>query len=76
MSKLKKEFSDETKQRLLKLENELEEFKVCVTEDNLKLKIPYVCDKGMNNLSFKYVSETNVLEVYSRENKIGQIALS
>ncbi len=74
MSILKDEFSDDAKRRINKLENELEEFKVSVSEDNLKLKVPYATDRKGSGIGFEI--DGNVLSVYVGDEKAGQISLA
>ncbi len=76
MSKLEKEFQDESKTRLKKLEDELEEFKTNITEKNLRLKVPYTTDKNSNGLSFSLPdAKTKILYIYLGDTLAGQITL-
>ena len=75
MSKLKKIFSDETLTRILNLENDLEEFKKNVSEENLRLKIPYTTDRNSDKISFS-ISDSGKLCVYVKDELIGKITLN
>ena len=76
MSKLEKEFQDESKSKIKQLENDLEEFKTNVTEENLRLKEPYTTDKNGNGLAFSLPdSKTKIMYVYLGNNLIGQVTL-
>lgn len=77
MSKLEEEFSDETKKRILKLENDFEEFKVSIKEENLRLKVPYTTDRAGNKLGFSMPdASSKVLNVYVGEQLIGKVTLT
>lgn len=76
MSKLEKEFQNDSKIRIKKLEDELEEFKTNITEKNLRLKVPYVTDKNGNGLSFSLPdSKSKILYVYLGDTLAGQVTL-
>lgn len=76
MSLLENEFSDDSKKRIYNLENELEEFKANVSEENLKLKVPYVTDKSGENIGLELDMSNRKLKIYSGDTLIGQISLS
>ena len=76
MSKLEKEFQNESKMRILRLENELEEFKNNVTEKNLRLKEPYAKDKNGNGLTFSVPdAESKIMYVYLGNKLVGQVTI-
>lgn len=75
MSKLKKIFSDETLTRILNLENDLEEFKKNVSEENLRLKIPYTTDRNSQKISFS-LSDAGGLCVYVQDELKGEITFN
>lgn len=75
-SKLEKEFRDESKMRIKKLEDEMEEFKSGITEDNLRLRTPYTTDKSGNGLSFSLPeAENKIMYVYLGNDLVGKITL-
>lgn len=75
MSKLKKIFSDETLTRIMNLENDLEEFKKNVSEENLRLKIPYTTDRNSQKISFS-LSDAGGLCVYVQDELKGEITFN
>ena len=76
MSKLKKEFQDESKLRIKKLEDDFEEFRTNITEKNLRLKTPYTTDKNGNGLAFSVTDEDGkILYVYLGDVLVGQVTL-
>ena len=62
--------------RQTNLENELEEFKANVSEENLKLKVPYVTDRSGENIGFELDKTNMILTVYSGDTAVGQISLT
>ena len=76
MSLLENEFSNDSKKRIYNLENELEEFKANVSEENLKLKVPYVTDRSGENIGFELDKTNMILTVYSGDTAVGQISLT
>ncbi len=76
MSKLEKEFRNDSKIRIKKLEDELEEFKSNITEKNLRLKVPYTTDKNSNGLAFSVPGIGNkILYVYLKDTLVGKVTL-
>ena len=76
MSKLEKEFQNESKVRLKRLEDEFEEFQCNISEKNLRLKTPYTTDKNGNGLSFSVPdASTKIMYVYLGDVLVGQIVL-
>lgn len=75
MSKLKKIFSDETLTRIMNLENDLEEFKKNISEENLRLKIPYTTDRNSQKISFS-LSDAGGLCVYVQDELKGEITFN
>ena len=62
--------------RMKKLEDEMEEFKCGITEENLRLKVPYITDNQSNGLGLSVSAEDNkILYVYLKGELIGQITL-
>ncbi len=72
MSKLKKEFSNSLENRIKNLENELEEFKKGITEENLRLKVPYVADVNKQKIGIS-AKENGRLGVYLNGELKGEI---
>ncbi|MDP4117968.1 MAG: hypothetical protein Q8873_02115 [Bacillota bacterium] len=77
MSKLQEAFSNLLENRILELENELEEFETNVSEENLKLRVPYTTDESGSKIGFAFEnSNFTTLCVYVNGSKIGSVALT
>ncbi len=77
MSRKETDIFEDTQGRILKLENTLEEFMVSVSEENLKLKVPYVSDITSSGISLGMDNENSgILKVNVAGREIGKIILS